>query len=435
VLSDVTGSRPGAAEIRPAWQEAAEEIADGVYLSQGLSNSYLVVTSEGRVVVNTGMGFEAGHHRRLYDAVDTGPVRAVLLTQGHVDHVGGVDHFRDPDADPPTLVVAQANNPAGQADDARIHRFRVKRSMPYWANAIHQADEFIRRQPADAPVPAQSTPTPDVLFDERHEFTLGSTTFVCISTPGGETLDSMVIWLPDRGIAFVGNVFSALFGHFPNLVTLRADRLRFALPFVDAVQTVIDLEPEILCTGHFEPIRGRDTIRAELERVRDAVLYVHDETVAGMNAGDDVTTLMRDIELPAHLEVGEGYGKVSWGVRSIWEAYAGWFHARATTELYPLTPTAVAPDLVALAGGPDAVVDAALVRLHRDEAIEAVALLEAALAADPDHRPALEAFVAAHEALLAQHAVEHIDDFENFWLTGWLHFQITTATERLRQLP
>ena len=113
------------------------------------------------------MGFEAGHHRRLYDAVDTGPVRYVLLTQGHVDHVGGVDHFREPTA---PLVVAQANNPACQADDARIHRFRVKRSMPYWANAIRQADEFIRRQPADAPVPAQSTPTPDVLFDERYEF-------------------------------------------------------------------------------------------------------------------------------------------------------------------------------------------------------------------------------------------------------------------------
>ena len=426
----MTGSRPGAAEIRPAWQDAAEEVAPGVYLSEGLSNSYLVVTSAGRVVINTGMGFEAGHHRRLYDAVDAGPVRYVLLTQGHVDHVGGVDHFRDDG----TVVVAQANNAQCQADDARIHRFRVKRSMPYWANAIRQADEFIRRQPPDAPVPAQSTPTPDVVFDDRYDFELGGTTFQCFSTPGGETLDSMVIRLPDRGVAFVGNVLSALFGHFPNLVTLRADRLRFALPFVDAVQTVMDLEPELLCTGHFAPIRGRDTIRAELTRVRDAVQYVHDETVAGMNAGLDVSTLMRDIRLPDHLEVGEGYGKVSWGVRSIWEAYAGWFHARATTELYPVAPTVVAPDLVALAGGAEAVVGAALVRLDRGEAIEAVALLEAALAADPDHIGALHAFVAAHEVLLAQHEAQHIDDFENFWLTGWLRYQIAVTTERLERL-
>ena len=64
--------------------------------------------------------------------------------------------------------------------------------------------------------------------------------------------------------------------------------------------------------------------------------YVNDATVAGMNEGKDVYTLMREIQLPDELAVGEGYGKVSWGVRSIWEGYAGWFHARSTTELYPV---------------------------------------------------------------------------------------------------
>ena len=53
-----------------------------------------------------------------------------------------------------------------------------------------------------------------------------------------------------------------------------------------------------------------------------------------MNAGDDVHTLMREIKLPDHLDVGEGYGKTRWNVRAIWETYAGWFHHRSTTELY-----------------------------------------------------------------------------------------------------
>jgi len=73
-------------------------------------------------------------------------------------------------------------------------------------------------------------------------------------------------------------------------------------------------------------------------------------------------------------------------------------------------------------------------RLDRGEAIEAVALLEAALAADPDHIGALHAFVAAHEVLLAQHGAQHVDDFENFWLTGWLRYQIAVTTERLERL-
>ena len=95
-------------------------------------------------------------------------------------------------------------------------------------------------------------------------------------------------------------------------------------------------------------------------------------------------------------------------------------------------PTAVAPDLVALAGGPDAVVDAALVRLDRERSDRGgrAARSRARRRSRPS-RP-LEAFVAAHEALLAQHAAEHADDFENFWLIGWLRFQIARGrAERL----
>jgi glyoxylase-like metal-dependent hydrolase (beta-lactamase superfamily II) len=87
-------SRPGAFDIRPASQTEATRVADGIWLSERLSNSYLVVTPAGRVVINTGMGFEAPVHKRNFDAVDRGPVRYILLTQAHVDHVGGVDVFR-----------------------------------------------------------------------------------------------------------------------------------------------------------------------------------------------------------------------------------------------------------------------------------------------------------------------------------------------------
>ena len=62
-------SRPGGFDLRPASMPEALRINDFVYASHGLSNSYLVLTSEGRVVINTGMGFEAPVHKRNYDAV------------------------------------------------------------------------------------------------------------------------------------------------------------------------------------------------------------------------------------------------------------------------------------------------------------------------------------------------------------------------------
>src|SRR5438067_8841932 len=95
-----------------------------------------------------------------------------------------------------------------------------------------------------------------------------------------------------------GNTFGPIFGHIPNLVTIRGDRYRDALTAIASVERVRDLKPDLLVTGHFEPIAGADRISAELTRLRDAIRYIHDQTVAGMNAGKDIRTLMREIALP-----------------------------------------------------------------------------------------------------------------------------------------
>jgi alkyl sulfatase BDS1-like metallo-beta-lactamase superfamily hydrolase len=178
---------------------------------------------------------------------------------------------------------------------------------------------------------------------------------------------------------------------------------------------VRDLQPELLVTGHFAPIAGADRINAELIRLRGAIQYVHDQTVAGMNAGKDVQTLMREITLPAEYEVGQGYGKVAWDVRAVWENYSGWFHHRSTTELYTVGFDAVAADVVELAGA-DALVDRARAHLHAGRPLHAIHLAELVPA---DHLAARAVLREAHEILLA--------DSTNFWESAWLKQQIATG--------
>lgn len=260
------------------------------------------------------------------------PVRYVIFTQGHVDHVGGLDSVRDPD----TTVVAQANWTAWRDDNERLIRYRASRSAFAFEDTLAAGIQAIQRRLGTQRLPGQSVPAVDLEFDDALTLRVGERRLELLSVPGGETTDSLVVWLPDERICLCGNTFGPIFGHLPNLVTMRGDRYRDALAAIASVERVRDLCPEVMVTGHFEPVVGQQRIHAELTRLQDALQYLHDQTVAGMNAGKDVRTLMREIALPAEYEVGQGYGKVCWDVRAVWENYSGWFHHESTT---PCTPT------------------------------------------------------------------------------------------------
>ena len=401
---------------RPVAPRAAtfggERINDFIVMSEGFSNCYLIETAQGNIQVNAGMSLEAPVHKANFDSFSAVNVTHLILTQGHVDHVGGVAYFRE--QHPGIEVIAQAGNTEHQEYDSRLQAFRGGRSAFAFTEKFAKAIEYYQAQ-GYTDYPEQDVPQPDVLFETRHEINLGGLTLELIAVPGAETNDSLIIWLPQHKICFTGNLFGCPFGHFPNLVTIRGDRYRDALTVAAAVQTVLDLGAETIVYGHHQPVVGKELIQAELTALRDAIFYVHDETVAGMNAGKDVHTLMAEISLPGELEVGQGYGKVSWSVRAIWEHYAGWFKHASTTELYAVPQQSVHADLIALAGGPDAIVERAAARFGALDSEEALHLLDIVRSQYPAHPGAASLSLQVHRALRS--------DSDNFWLSAWLDNQ------------
>ena len=403
-------TRPGRELLRPVYDDPAHPVGEGIFRSGGCTAAYLLLTDAGRVIVNTGMGFEAPHHKRVFDAVRPGPTHHIVTTQAHVDHVGGVDLFREPG----TVYVAQANNRSCQADDARIRGLRM-RSAGIWFDTLGADARRIAEQNPGVPM-RQSAPVPDVTFDERLDLDVDGLRLELIAAVG-ETIDSVIVWLPGRRTALVSNLFGPLFPHFPNLNTLRGDRYRMVEPYLESVRKVRALHPEVLVTGRDEPIVGTELIDAALGRLHDAVDHVHRRALEGFNAGVDVWTLMEQITLPPSLRVGQGYGKVSWAVRTLWETYVGWFKLRSTAELYPDPSDTALVELVGAAG-----VDASLARaesaLARGDAVVAIRVGEALAAAAPGD-PRVRALMAdAHRLLLEQ------GGDVNFWEHGWLTDQL-----------
>jgi alkyl sulfatase BDS1-like metallo-beta-lactamase superfamily hydrolase len=126
---------------------------------------------------------------------------------------------------------------------------------------------------------------------------------------------------------------------------------------------------------------------------------------------------MEEIRLPPELRVGQGYGKVSWAVRTLWESYVGWFKLESTAELYPDPSGAALAELVA-AAGTDVALERARQALARGDAAVAVRLGEAVAAAEPEHGGLRQLMADAHRYLL-----DH-GGSDSFWEHGWLVDQL-----------
>ena len=409
----MTEGQPQNAQIIRAGEGKQDAVPLGheIYLSRDISNAYRVLTPAGDVIVNTGIVFNGEENFRRLSAVSSNPVKKILFTQSHDDHIGGWKWFNTPK----TETIAQANFAHVRGYWRALGPTMSRRSRALWSR-----DQ--KKEMSERPEPILTT-----TFHDSHSFELGGRRFELYATPGGETLDSCVVWMPRERIVFTGNLTGPLFGHVPNLYTLRGDKIRYVQWFIDGVQRVIDLRPELLITGHGEPVTGQEEIYRQLLRIRDATQYLKDRTFEGMNAGLDLWTLMATIELPPELVIGQGHGKVPWIVRAIWEEHLGWFRFESTTELYNVPLAAVSPDLVELAGGPDRVIARAKGYLCEGRPLHALHLAEATLAAQPACVDALRVKLQATEYLLAQ------NNRENFSEVRWLEAQAGTLRSALAE--
>jgi alkyl sulfatase BDS1-like metallo-beta-lactamase superfamily hydrolase len=396
-------------------QTDAVAITPFVFMSRDISNAYLVTTSDGDVIVNTGMPDGAERTAQLFAPHRTGPLRYIVLTQSHADHFGGVPLLREEG----TKIVGGPGFNEALADMMGLQSFFGPRTFKLWGATL-------KRDTPPKPVPTPAEVAPDILVDRTLTLEVGDRTFELISAPEGETVDNILVWMPKEKIVFTGNTFGPVWLSMPFLNTLRGDKPRLVRTYLQSLDKVRSLGAEILITGHGEPIVGKDRIKADLDRMEAAVTYVRDYTLSGMKAGKTVHELMAAFAFPEDVRIGDFHGKANWAVKSIWREYSGWFHYEdGTTELYGVPRSSVYSDLAELAGGADKLAARAQAKLDAGAPLEALHLTDIALGAEPGNRAALGVKKAASEALLAASGSANLSE------TMWLKSEIAEVEKAL----
>ena len=410
-----TLDHPMIAMIRWDPQRPAEWINDHIAMVHAISNAYVVTTGDGDVVINSGTEQQGTRIREKFEELlgRRLDIRKLIFTQNHTDHIGGWRAFADPQTD----IVAQQMTRQLVGERKMLTNFFTRR----YANVIASLMTGANKQVG----------TPEILpenltsFDEDLSFVQGSRQFLLKRLWAGETLDSIAVWLPEERTVFTGNWAGAIHGALPNFYTARGDRQRSVPGWLTQCQDIVAQEPQLLITGHEQPIEGKAQIRSDLMKVHDAVRYLHDETVKGMDAGKTLPDMMQQITLPDHLTPRDGRCPAHWIVRAVYEEYAGWFRHERTSELYPTPQSAIWPDVVAAMGGAEPVALRAKDELDSGKPERALHFIEMAVSAAPSNRLVREVEMTVLEAL-ADRTEGRIFD-----LLGWLEGRIVAAQRAL----
>jgi alkyl sulfatase BDS1-like metallo-beta-lactamase superfamily hydrolase len=334
-----------------------EKVADGVHVAIGyaLGNSILIEGDDGVIIVDVTESMEtASAIKAEFDKITTKPVKAIIYTHNHGDHIFGAPVFAGDDN--PAIYSHELTS---AAIDKILSLIRpIIRKRTYRMFGLH-LEEGVVPNAGIGPQLAMREGTTLGLLRPTHTFTdtldldIAGVKLTLMHAPG-ETDDQLLVWMPERKILLPGdNIYKA----FPNLYTIRGTAFRDPTIWVSSLDKMRYLEPEIMVPSHTEPVHGKEKIAKILTDYRDAIQYVHDQTVYGMNKGMSPDEIVEEISLPPHLRESEYlvelYGDIDLCIRSIYSGYLGPFDGNPS-HLKALTARERSGRLAKLAGGNEA---------------------------------------------------------------------------------
>lgn len=279
----------------------------------------LIEGDEGSIIIDTLESRESALEVfEQFQLISKKPIEAIIYTHHHADHIFGTEVFLGDNREKIRIyshektceIIEQMSlvQPIGYQRAARQFGIFLNEDLGHMNCAIglklnisHDGER-------------KFVPPTHRLKDPVTKLKLAGRDLELYHAPG-ETDDHLIVYLPNDKVLFpADNIYKS----FPNIYAIRGTPTRDALQWVSSLDLMRNLHAEYLIPSHTRPVQGKEKIASLLRDYRDAIQFVHDQTVRYANLGFTPNQMTKDqlIRLPDHLQqhsyLQQFYGTVDW---------------------------------------------------------------------------------------------------------------------------
>lgn len=325
------------------------------------------------------------------------PIVAVIYTHSHVDHYGGVKGIVSEDDVKSGKVQIIA--PAGFMEEAISENVLAGNIMG--RRATYSYSLLLGKNPhgdignglgvaVTGGHPTIIAPTTSIT-KTGEKLNIDGLEFEFLMAPGSEAPSEMHLYIPAlKALCTAENATHTLH----NFYTLRGAKTRDTDKWSEYLNQTLDMwgsKAEVLFMPHTWPVWGNKQINNYIDKYRDTIKYIHDQTLYLANQGYTMNEIGNMLKLPKNLEdnwASRGYyGSVSHNARAVYNFYLGYFDGNPA-NLNPYGQTDMGKRYVKALGGSAHAISLAQEAFNQGDYRWASELLKQVIAADPSDQAA-----------------------------------------------